>query len=318
MLHTMGPRDHYSTIQAGLERGHRFGFVASTDQHSGYPGSYGEGRLAVLAPELSRGAIWDALHQRRTYAVTGDKIAVDFRVNGERFGGVTRGSSRTVTLRATGSDWWDTIEVVKNGRLLRRWAPLPHYRNFTADETIRAKVRIEWGWFRPAPAVQWQGRADLDSGHLFGLETCFRGEPVVRRDQIQDIAETIPHAVLESGDTHVTWRSETRGNATTRHSTTQAIILDVGMRLSDRLNLTVNGRRISHPMQELLAGTYGHFTTDFPSPAIRIHRAVPATEATFETEFQDDAPERPTDYYYARLRQRNEQCAWITPVWVEA
>ena len=58
MLNTMGPRDHNSTIQAGLERGHRFGIVASTDQHSGYPGSYGDGRVAVYATERSRDAIW--------------------------------------------------------------------------------------------------------------------------------------------------------------------------------------------------------------------------------------------------------------------
>lgn len=41
--------------------------MASTDQHSGYPGSYGDGRIGVLAPSLTRDAIWEAL-QTATYA----------------------------------------------------------------------------------------------------------------------------------------------------------------------------------------------------------------------------------------------------------
>ena len=54
------------TIQYGLEQGHKFGIMASTDQHSGYPGSYGDGRIGVLAPSLTRDAIWEAL-RTRTY-----------------------------------------------------------------------------------------------------------------------------------------------------------------------------------------------------------------------------------------------------------
>src|SRR5205814_9779787 len=78
MLHTMGPRDHDSTIQAGLARGLRFGFVAGTDHHSGYAGSWGDGRMAVWAESLTREALFAAFRARRTYAVTGDKIGVVF------------------------------------------------------------------------------------------------------------------------------------------------------------------------------------------------------------------------------------------------
>ena len=60
-LHDMGPRQWEGTIQYGLELGNKFGIMASTDQHSGYPGSYGDGRIGVLAPSLTRDAIWEAL-----------------------------------------------------------------------------------------------------------------------------------------------------------------------------------------------------------------------------------------------------------------
>lgn len=42
--------------------------MASTDQHSGYPGSYGDGRIGVLAPSLTRDAIWEMHFGPATYA----------------------------------------------------------------------------------------------------------------------------------------------------------------------------------------------------------------------------------------------------------
>jgi hypothetical protein len=316
MLHTMGPRDHRSTIQAGLELGHKFGFVASTDQHSGYPGSYGEGRLAVRATGLTRDALWEAFHQRRTYAVTGDKMIVDFSINDTAYGGETSGPKRAIDIRAIGADFWDTIELVKNGRLFKRWAPLPKYRKNRDGETIRAKVRVEWGWFRPSPMIDWAGHAEIAGGRLVEVESCFRGEPVIRRDEVAGVEESIPHEITHLDGTSVAWRSQTRGNVTTRHPTTQSLILLVEMPAPGRIDMVVNGHRISHTLEQLLEGAYGHFTMDFPSPAVRVHRAVEECDYTFEACVDDDAPERSTDYYYLRLSQRNGQCGWITPVWV--
>ncbi len=43
LRHSMGGRSTANTIQPQLARGLRFGFVASSDDHRGYPGAYGEG-----------------------------------------------------------------------------------------------------------------------------------------------------------------------------------------------------------------------------------------------------------------------------------
>ena len=86
--HNMGPRDSRCTVYEGLKRGFHFGFVGSTDHHAGYPGSYGDGKLAVLAESKTRSAIWDGLKNRRTYAVTGDRIKCDFSVDGHLMGSI--------------------------------------------------------------------------------------------------------------------------------------------------------------------------------------------------------------------------------------
>ena len=53
-LHDMGPRSGEGTIEEGLKRGHKFGFIASTDHHAGYPGNYGDGRVGVYTDKLTQ------------------------------------------------------------------------------------------------------------------------------------------------------------------------------------------------------------------------------------------------------------------------
>lgn len=83
----MGPRETPGTVREGLDRGHRFGLMASSDGHGGYPGNYLMGLTAVCAPELTREALFEALCNRRCYGVTGDRIELGFRCGGQPMGG---------------------------------------------------------------------------------------------------------------------------------------------------------------------------------------------------------------------------------------
>ena len=55
--------------------------IAASDDHRSQPGKPHWGLAAVRAPELTRAAIFDGLHARRTYGTTGQRILLDFRVN---------------------------------------------------------------------------------------------------------------------------------------------------------------------------------------------------------------------------------------------
>ena len=67
-------------------RGMRLGTIAASDDHRAQPGKPHWGLAAVRAPELTREAVFDALHARRTYGTTGQRILLDFRVNGAPMG----------------------------------------------------------------------------------------------------------------------------------------------------------------------------------------------------------------------------------------
>ena len=119
-----------SSVQDALARGLRLGFVGGTDSHRARPGSartnlsgldaddfLGGGLTCVLAPELTREALFDALRTRRSYATTSVRILLDVRVNGHLMGSEIRGDGepRTIVLRAAGTAGFARALVVRNG-----------------------------------------------------------------------------------------------------------------------------------------------------------------------------------------------------------
>ncbi|ELS58233.1 DUF3604 domain-containing protein [Streptomyces viridochromogenes] len=101
---------HYA--RDAWERGHTLGVVGSSDNHRAQPGRGELGLAAVYAPALERGEVFDALHDRHTYATTGARILLDFRVGDVPMGGTLRTSGpATGTVRVSGTDVLASVEV---------------------------------------------------------------------------------------------------------------------------------------------------------------------------------------------------------------
>jgi hypothetical protein len=88
------------------------------------------------------------------------------------------------------------------------------------------------------------------------------------------------------------------------------------MPLEAEVRLNVNGNHYEHRLSSLLEGSRVHCVRGLLTEAIRVHRAVPESSYRFEDTFVDSEPERDTDYYYLRVSQKNDQWAWVSPVWV--
>ena len=78
-----------------------------------------------------------------------------------------------------------------------------------------------------------------------------------------------------------------------------------------------NGKKLEHSLSELLEGSRSHFMIGWLSEAILFNRAMPESCFMVEHYMEDTEPERDTDYYYVRVRQRDQQWAWSSPIWVE-
>ena len=121
-----------ASAQDALALGHRLGFVGGTDSHHAQPGRntcsmagvdfhdhMTGGLTAIIAPELTREAIIQALRERRCYATTGARIVLDFLVDGHTMGAEFTADAPevVVTARVLGTAELDRLEVVCNGEV---------------------------------------------------------------------------------------------------------------------------------------------------------------------------------------------------------
>ncbi len=117
-----------------LNRGCRTGFVGGTDTHEGKPAA----RTAVLATDLTRAGIFDALRHRRNYAISHARIGLDFRIDGHFMGeeiDVTGKPRIVVGVRGTAPI--GEIVLVRNGDVIHTLRPQRQNAGFEyVDETF--------------------------------------------------------------------------------------------------------------------------------------------------------------------------------------
>lgn len=313
-LHDMGPRVWEGTVLYGLEQGHKFGLMCSTDQHAGYPGSYGDGRIGVLADSLDRDKLWDAMSRRKVCGVTGDKIKIDFRVNGATMGDQIEAPKRNIYLAVESQNYIDYADIVKNGRAIARLSgPMMAQKK---SGKVRAKLKVNFGWNREEEYVHWQGRLSLSGGSILDVQPCFRGAAFTSPQPGESHFRTRVNRVLSKSSTAVELDLYSTKNPNVVTPAQQGIILDVEMDCADKIVADFNGQKFSYTLAELLEGTKAHFMRGWLSESIQFCRATPEEAFAVATYFEDKA-ERDTDYYYVRVRQRDGQWAWSSPIWVK-
>ena len=311
-LHTMGPLEPGNTMVAGLARQHHFGVVGSTDHHSAHPGSFGYGRTAVWAGECTREAIWRAILERRTYAISGDRIELAFAINAAPLGSqlvAPRERAVDITVRAGGAI--DRIDVVRNGSLLESLRP-----SITQvfAEVLRGLIVVELGWGEKGVPNDWDVTIALDRGTVRAVEPRLRGRDVV--DPLDRGDVECRFSSWEPIQRGVHLRTRTVGNPTASTSQTQALALDVACPRSAHLTVRGAGNELTIPVATLLDRACIHHTGGFVSAAIKVHRFIGDAHrlATWCFEDRDDTG-RAEDSYYVRVVQANGHGAWSSPIW---
>ena len=124
----MGPATPGGFVREALAKGLKLGIIASSDDHSGRPGSsqwgkWGDGYssplVAVWAPELTREAIFEALYHRRCYGTTGARMILFFEMDGHEMGDeYATDKPPRVVARVVGTAPIKVLQIVKNGRVV--------------------------------------------------------------------------------------------------------------------------------------------------------------------------------------------------------
>ena len=117
-------------VQEALNQGYRLGIISGSDTHTSDPGNplvdnplsphpHRVGIMAVYASDLTREALWEAMWARRVYGTTGERILVDFRVDGHMMGEeVSLSAPPFLQVKVAGTAPLDRVEVIRNGEVI--------------------------------------------------------------------------------------------------------------------------------------------------------------------------------------------------------
>ncbi len=119
-----------------LAAGMPLGLIGGTDAHSTMPAGFGDdadhicrlpGMTAVVAGELTRGAIFHGIASRSCYATSLERIYLDVRVAGHASGQIAEwarsGGKPEIAVTAAAGSEIVAVEVVRNGRTVHKHEP---------------------------------------------------------------------------------------------------------------------------------------------------------------------------------------------------
>jgi hypothetical protein len=288
-------------LREAIERGYKVGFVAGSDDHKGrpgasYPGSssfgvYG-GLTCVLASELSREAVWEALHARRCYATSGQRIMLDIRADGHVMGAEFRAAGQPrFEVRAVGTA---NIEEI---RLMRGLETVYTYPERMPRD--RGKVRIKWSGALirgRARIARWDGELRVENGAIKAVEPF--------------AFDSAAEYIVAWDANRVSWKSVTSGDE-------DGLLLDLEADAGCVLHFASEIVSFSLNVDELSKNEV--YTVEAGGEELRVEvEYLPLGVGARSCQFSwvDEAPLSGCVPYYMRLTQVDGAHAWSSPFYI--
>lgn len=323
----MGPGGAGGSVQEGLARGYRLGIMASSDSHFDHPGAYDNGLIAVYADDLTRRSLWNVLKKKRIYGVTGDRILLDFRLNGEPMGSSIKcDGERRLAIKVKAWDAVDRVDIIKNNRLLKSFVS-PAGQVAAGSGPERLRFHLEWGWDR-LKSQEWTGGLMVKGGRILDAVPCFRG----------GVEGRLGRGITSLTPGSCSWTSKPRQVRVGWLARTFADQIAFEVECGSQAELTVAFDYGGMKREEVLRaedilsqpevvymehvpptnnGAYWHGMESYAK--YKVHQGHATDALTLDLEYSDTPSESGgTDFYYVRVIQKNGQRAWSSPVWVDA
>ncbi|MEJ7671051.1 MAG: DUF3604 domain-containing protein [Casimicrobiaceae bacterium] len=293
-----------------LSRGYRMGVIAGSDGVDGRPGNSHPGRLsvrnvrggltAILAPELTRAALWQALQDRRCYATTGERILLDFHAGAARMGdAVDADAARGLSgfeVRVEGTSPLERIDFFRGTQCLRS------VDCFAEAGALSNRVRVAWqglsapgNWQRAR--MNWDGELRVEGAKIGAA---------------QGWAFDTPDEGLRDQDRgRVRWRSVTAGDW-------DGVVLEIDRPEDAELWFVTGPMNLRMRLAQL--GPSGRrFDAHNPERSVEFRRLPERMPPyAFSGQFADPSPIAGEQAYWVRVRQSDGAYAWSSPIFVTA
>ncbi len=290
----------------GLLRGHRFGFVGSSDH--GHGASY----VGAWARALERGEVFEALRARRTFAASTRDVTLDVRLTGSDGGEAFMGEEAEIrgapTVHVSASGYADLarLEVVRNGVLVHEISP-----RVAGMGEVAVGMRVEWG--QGEGETRWDGTLSIQGG------------------RVQSTPWWSPD-VVAVGEQAVSWQNSTYSFGDPYGAQRGAVELTLVGPATARVTVQIGQRRLVTTLGAIEAAFASGQTVDIPGPAdlvgaVCLQRSVGGLTSLgsrrVDLSWTDgglDLTALPVvaTFYYVRAYLVDGEMAWSSPIWITA
>ncbi len=164
--------------QDAWRMGKRLGVIASSDDHYGQGGLDFEGIAGVFAGELTREGVWRGIRGRHCYGTTGERILIDFSVNGTEMGQETTarsGEDLKISIAVHGTNVLARVELLRmdaSGEFVQVLEERPYELDYETtvreqfDAPVMYYVRVQQeGMIQDRGIFAWSSPIWVDDSH---------------------------------------------------------------------------------------------------------------------------------------------------------
>ena len=315
-----------------LKNGFELGFVAASDDHHAKPGlapgplssvSQPGGLAAVLAPELSRDAVFSALRNLSCYATSGQRILLEATLNGAGMGRRQESAGRReIRVKVNGTSPIDRIDVVRNGDIIlsKHYLAEPLMPHTWLQVSFESSSEVFGEQLdNPRGYRQWEGTLEVEGARVIGIAPTGLDNPL--RDQVSR---------LDQGPRDgARFRILTRGRADsflveldgagpqTRLRFRLEATTEFGFAPGVRPAARIAAADFEVRLGDLVAGRLHHELPVGPHlDRLDLQAVDPSAALDREVQFVDFEDVADGDYYYVRVTQLDGGRAWSSPFWV--
>ena len=285
-----------------LERGQKVGVIGASDDHTCRPGlafpstpemAVRGGLAAVLAKELTREALFEAMFARRCYGTTGPRIVLLVEADGHPMGAAFKThTAPRITARVLGTAPIDTISVFNHAREVLRLTPNPRIRD-------TKRLRVLWSGARTKDRNRytvWHGGLGLSEGKILSATPLNM--------------YAAKYGIVEHKADRIAWRSITAGQE-------EGVLLTLDAPDDARIRFDAGPARFDFSLGEVrgedIQRDFGG--VDQMVRATTLHSDGEVADATVDFVEDDLGPGEHA--YFIRVVQADFHRAWSSPIYVE-
>lgn len=318
----MGPRTGGSSAFDGLNKGYRFGIIASGDNHL-VSTMYGHGFACVMSKSKSKSDIWDAIKNRKVYGVTSSKILLDYKYE-----------NNLHKVNVVGSDAISRIELIKNGYASQTYVHNGKWEEKKLEGIVRFKFKVEFGWgpdtklFQDITSKIWDCKLKTN-GKILSIEKCFStfGQYLNFEGGNECSFTLTTHKSSQTGK----WMGPSP-------MTNEALIFEIEDDINSDIILEIDGKVFRKNISNILENTdlivfldeakklvferyklEDFYRSDpFYQNAYKVRILRGAPQISYNVNFEFGTKDfKSKDYYLIKVVQRDGAILWSSPVWID-